>query len=111
MYTETEIRPFGGPRFDSGDAILDLSLGTRFQLDLTDRLGLGVGGDIDGFDMGGSKLTWSAVAMPAFDVTEKLRLIGGYRVLVYECDEGSGANQTELDLSTYGPNLGVTIFF
>ena len=88
------------------DPIVGLRLGNYF----TDRLFVMLRGDVGGFDIGGSttKFSWQAQAVLGFDVTDSLALFGGYRVLDIDTDL---SNETEADLTLYGPIVGLGFVF
>jgi hypothetical protein len=89
---------------------LDLTVGARFAMDVTKRLGLLVGGDVGGFDLGGSAtdFTWNAEALGSYGFGNGGRLWAGYRVLDVDDDKG-GPTGTEVEFS--GPILGYEFRF
>ncbi len=89
---------------------LDLTVGARYAMDFTDRLGFLVGGDVGGFDLGGSAtdFTWNAEALGSLAFGKSGRLWAGYRVLDVDDDKG-GATGTEIEFS--GPILGYEFRF
>ncbi len=89
---------------------LDLTLGARYAMDVTDRLGFLVGGDVGGFDLGGSAtdFTWNAEALGSFAFGKSGRLWAGYRVLDVDDDKG-GPTGTEIEFA--GPILGYEFRF
>jgi opacity protein-like surface antigen len=85
-------------------------LGGRIRLKLLDNLGFVVRGDVGGFGIG-SDLTWSLSGALHYDVSPRVSLAAGYRVLDIDYESGSGANKVKYDVRMHGPGLGVTIHF
>jgi hypothetical protein len=89
---------------------LDLTLGARYAMDFTDRFGFLVGGDLGGFDLGGSStdFTWNAQALGSLRCGDTGRLWAGYRVLDVDDDKG-GLDGVEVQFS--GPVIGYEFRF
>lgn len=93
---------------DSSD-FFDLTVGARYAMDVTDRFGLLVGGDIGGFGIGSSsELSWSVQAMASWSFHSAGVVWAGYRVLDIDQDDGG---QTGYDLQLSGPVLGYEFRF
>jgi hypothetical protein len=83
---------------------VDLTVGGRYAMDLTDRLGFLVMGDVGGFDIGSSSdFAWNLEGLGSFEIGESGRVWAGYRLLDYDRDDG-GASGIELQFS--GPVVG-----
>jgi len=99
----------------AADATLTSPLvGTRLSWDMADRWNLGLGGNIGGFGVSDTSLTWQA------DLTVAYRfLMGsvpgavslGFRVKGLNIETGSNANNLKVDEIFYGPTLGFSLFF
>ena len=63
-------------------------------------------GDFGGFGVG-SERTWQAYALAGYTFDSGMRLFGGYRVLYFDYEEGSGSDYLSLDLTYSGPVLGL----
>jgi hypothetical protein len=115
----------GGGRFvhlDSGLTIEDFVdvdrsqdwlepfLGGRLKLDIIDRLSVAVRGDIGGFGIG-SHFTWSVATILAYQVSERISLGAGYRILDINYSEGTGSNKFQFDVQMRGPMLGFAVHF
>ncbi len=62
--------------------------------------------DIGGFGVGSaSEFAFNAIALFSYELTERWRLAGGYRVMTL--DYGSGSDAFQSDLTFYGPIFGV----
>ena len=99
----------------AADATLTSPLvGTRLSWDMADRWNLGLGGNIGGFGVSDTNLTWQV------DLTVAYRfLMGsvpgavslGFRVKGLNIETGSNANNLKVDEILYGPTLGFSLFF
>jgi hypothetical protein len=87
---------------------VDPVLGTRLRLDLTDRFGLTLRGDIGGFGVGSaSELSWQAWGGLGFRLSERWTLWGGYRALGVDRERGDIRAEPVLR----GPVLGTSLHF
>jgi hypothetical protein len=83
---------------------VDLTVGARYRMELSERFGFLIGGDVGGFDFGSSsEFAWNAQALGSFDVGKSGRVWAGYRILDFDRDDG-GSNGIEIQFS--GPILG-----
>ncbi len=91
---------------------VDLIIGGRVHLELSDKLGLLVRGDVGGFDIGSSsELVWNVLGMITYKLNDKVTLLGGYRVLDYDYVRGSGSSKFEFDVQFRGPLIAMVILF
>ncbi|MGB7157550.1 MAG: hypothetical protein WBD40_05760 [Tepidisphaeraceae bacterium] len=67
--------------------------------------------DVGGFDLGGSKLVWNAVAAGSFHFGKSIDLNLGWRWLDYDFEDGSGANEFAIDALLNGPFVAMTFRF
>lgn len=106
---DQEVRIGGLSRKSDSDWI-DPFIGARFLMEINDWLTFRIRGDIGGFAISSSasELTWNVFAGPVIKISDKVRIIAGYRVLDLEKEKGS---DTEADLTFSGPQLGVHIRF
>jgi opacity protein-like surface antigen len=89
---------------------IDPFLGARLKLDIIDRLSVSVRGDIGGFGAG-SHVTWNMVAILAYQVSQRVTLGAGYRILDINFSEGNGSEKFAFDVQMRGPMLGFAIHF
>jgi len=89
---------------------IDPFLGARLKLDIIDRLSVSVRGDIGGFGAG-SHFTWNMVAILAYQVSQRITLGAGYRILDINFSEGTGSEKFAFDVQMRGPMLGFAIHF
>jgi hypothetical protein len=85
---------------------VDPVVGARLRLDLTERLSLGVLGDVGGFGWGtASDSTWNAGATLNWRASEHWILHAGYKALEIEREHGS--RPLEAEILFQGPVIGV----
>lgn len=95
-------------RAQSSDRV-DLTIGGRYGMDLSDRFGFLVGGDIGGFELGSSSdFAWNAQALGSYRVGESGRVWAGYRILDVDNDTGGSSGQ---DVQFSGPVIGYEFRF
>jgi hypothetical protein len=105
----------GGPRGRRIDIERDMEwiepfVGGRILLTLSQRITIGVRGDVGGFGIG-SDFTWNLVGSVQYHVSRHIALGGGYRALDIDSTQGSRANRSGLDVLIHGPLLGVVFRF
>lgn len=66
--------------------------------------------DIGGFGVG-SDLTWSALAVADWSISQNFGLVFGYRALDTDYSKGSGSDRFEFDMLVSGPLLGLRYNF
>lgn len=89
---------------------IDPFLGARLNVDIIDRVSVAVRGDIGGFGVG-SHFAWNMAAILAYQVSERITLGAGYRILDINYSEGTGSNKFQYDVRMRGPMLGFAIHF
>jgi hypothetical protein len=105
-----EAVAFGGLKedFEEIDEWVDLAVGARVGLDLTDRWAVMAMGDVGGFGIGSaSTFTWHAVGTVNYSLTDRWTLVMGYRALNFDREQGD----EEMDLTMHGPIIGATYRF
>jgi len=85
---------------------IDPLVGLRYAVPLGDRWLLIAKGDVGGFGAG-SDFSWHATALAAWQVSELVHLLIGYRHIDVDYDDGSGRDRFVWDLTEAGPTLGV----
>jgi hypothetical protein len=89
---------------DRSNDFVDLTVGGRYAMDLSERIGFLIGGDVGGFDFGSSsEFAWNAEALASFRLGQSGRLWAGYRILDFDRDDG-GSNGIDVQFS--GPIVG-----
>jgi hypothetical protein len=89
---------------------LDPLVGGRLHWQASEKLILGVRGDVGGFGIG-SELTWSVLGLLQYEVAPNVSLFAGYRALDIDYADGSGDDRFEFDALMQGPVLGAIIWF
>ncbi|MGH6690169.1 MAG: hypothetical protein ACRERE_40565 [Candidatus Entotheonellia bacterium] len=89
---------------------LDPFVGGRLTVNIIDRLSVAVRGDIGGFGVG-SHVTWNMAAILAYQVSQRMSIGAGYRILDINYSEGTGAHAFRYDVQMRGPVLGLDIRF
>lgn len=84
----------------------DPIIGARIETNISDRLALAGLVDVGGFGVG-SDLQWEAIAEASWAMTDSVSLVGGYRYLDLDFDDGG----LVLDIAMSGPFLAVTFRF
>jgi opacity protein-like surface antigen len=113
---EVEIKqsdPIGfDPMIDRRDDWVDLFIGGRIILDVTDTVALWFRGDVGGFSIGSSAdLTWTLTGMFELKLSDTWFLVAGYRYVKLDWDKGSRPRRIEYDYDLHGPIIGASIRF
>lgn len=104
LYLKNEIDFSMAADRDRSNDFVDLTVGGRYGMDVTERIGLLVGGDIGGFELGSSsEFAWNAQALGSYRIGESGRLWAGYRILDFDRDEGGSSG---FDVQFSGPIVG-----
>ncbi len=88
----------------------DPFVGTDVNLPLTESLSLHARADVGGFGVG-SDLTWQAFPYASWRFAPWGSLQAGYRWLYADYEDGSGTSKFGYDVTTQGPQLGITGHF
>jgi hypothetical protein len=98
---------------ENGKNWWDPIVGGRIKYDLTDRLFVFSRSDIGGFGAG-SDFTWSGLGMLGYRFElfgAPAMVLGGYRALYTDYEEGSGLNKFAWDIWIHGPIIGLNVRF
>ncbi len=91
---------------------VELMIGGRASLQLSEKLMFAVRADASGFGIGSaSNLTWNLYAGGSWRFTPAFDLKLGYRLIDLDYDNGSGVNEFGLDLRMHGPYIAATFRF
>ena len=88
----------------------DPFLGARLQVPDTDRLRLGVRGDVGGFGIG-STFAWQIYPVIGYRIARWFELAAAYRWLSMDYETGTGAELFAYDVTTSGPEIGLVFHF
>ena len=108
-YLRVELEIRGGRQFDQNQSWVDPIVGTRFGLDLTDRLMLAGAGDVGGV-VTGSDFAWNVQGYLAYQTKlfgRETILSVGYRALHTDYDH----DNFKWDVTQHGPIIGTAIRF
>jgi hypothetical protein len=95
--------PFAGADGDRSKDWFDPYVGTRVRWDLNRRFNLSAAGTVGGFGVG-SDFAWSLKALAEYRINRRFSVIGGYRVIDYDYDDGF-----VYDVTMHGPILGLSV--
>lgn len=107
-HLELEIDTSASGAFSGNQTWADAFAGVRGRVELSDRVALFARADVG---VGGSDLTWNALAGVQFGVTDGIALIAGYRALDIDYSDGHGADRFRYDVTLHGPFLAATLSF
>lgn len=97
----------GQPSASQSKSWIDPFVGGRLWFPLSDSFLLIFRGDIGGFSVG-SELAWQLAGYFAWDVSNSVSLLAGYRALDVDYVDGQGTSRFEYDMLTHGPAAGLT---
>ncbi len=89
---------------------VDPIVGLRGTLEISRQWTFVAQGDIGGFGAA-SEFTWSFAPVFVYHLSNAGSIVAGYRVLGVDNTSGSGASQSTLDVTYYGPVLGYSFGF
>lgn len=98
---------------DSDKDLIDPFVGLRFETSVAKKLRFKIRGDIGGFDISDdtSDLSWQAVGLFEYDISERIILGAGYRALDIRYETGSRDDKNGIDATIHGPILGIGFRF
>jgi hypothetical protein len=97
--------------YSSTKSFTDPIVGARYGIDLTRSLFFQARGDIGGFNVTDTKLTWNTVAVVGWRATDNVALAAGYRALGYEREDKDSSLDRNTKLTLYGPVAGIDFRF
>jgi opacity protein-like surface antigen len=99
-----------GTTLDGSEDYVEPFVGGRLIWDLSPKMSTGVRADVGGFGIGtASDLTWNVMAWVDYQITKRIAIRGGYRVLDIDYSRGSGLNKYGMDAQVDGPLVGLLI--
>lgn len=101
--SDVNVGPFGT---DITKDWLDPMIGARLRVKLSERWNTSLRGDLAGFGVG-SDLTTNAVAVLSYNISDRYEVGFGYRYMKVELDK----KRLDMDITTYGPVIGMAINF
>lgn len=107
-YYDIETKLEGLPQTREGSkGLVDPIIGVRWSWPINDKWLLSARGDIGGFGIG-SDLSYQAVAVAEWFPWQHVGFLAGLRALGLDFEKGSGDNLLELDMTFWGPVIGVS---
>jgi hypothetical protein len=97
-----------GQKFSLTEDWYDPIVGVRYFYDFGNKWMFSARGDIGGFGVG-CDFTWNVAALVHFQPWKNVAIVGGYRVLDQDYEDGTGANRFAYDMRLAGPLLGLNI--
>lgn len=112
LSVEVQARgPSGDLRSARGsESWVDPIVGAHYTISFDDRWSLILRGDIGGFGVG-SDFAWQAMATVRWQATERLGVLGAYRIVDLDYEDGSGTGRFKYDMAISGPVLGIAFTF
>lgn len=89
---------------------VDPIVGAIGEFQISDNWSAALRGDMGGFGWG-SDFAWQAMGTVRWQATPSLHVVGGYRYIHMDYDNGSGLNYFRYDMAISGPVLGVAFTF
>ena len=113
METEISGPLIGEQDDDSTSDVIDPLIGFRANQHITEKLSWSFRGDLGGFGISEdtSDFSWQAMGLLGYDLSKKFTLLGGYRALALDQEEGSGNGEHGIDVVMHGPIIGLEIRF
>lgn len=113
LYTSVSVKT-AREQVSVSAALTSPLVGARISVDLADRWNLALGGNVGGFGVSDTSLTWQAnlTVFYRFLISKVPAAVSlGFRVEGLNFDTGSGQDQFKLHEILYGPLLGFSMFF
>ena len=98
------------PKLEESQDWVDPIVGARYNYSITEKWTALLRGDIGGFGAG-SDFTWNLAGLIHYQPLKHVGLVGGYRVLDVDYEDGSGINKFKYDVRMNGPILGLNIIW
>jgi hypothetical protein len=102
--------PLGTRSADMDENWVDPVIGAHYTIPFADEWSFTVRGDIGGFGVG-SDFAWQGVGTLRWQVSERIGVLGAYRYIDMDYDNGEGSGYFEYDMSLSGPAIGVVFTF
>ena len=89
---------------------VDPVVGVTAKFPLAERWSLGLRGDVGGFGVG-ADLAVQAMVSVHWQASDRVEVVGGWRYLDVDYEDGRDASLFRYDVATSGPGIGVTFRF
>jgi opacity protein-like surface antigen len=113
--SDVTVTTAGGPAAGTrtagaGDSWIDPLVGVATELPIGKRWSVGFLGDIGGFGIG-SDFAWQLMGSVRFQASERISVVGAYRYIDMDYENGSGTELFGYDMALSGPAIGVSFDF
>ena len=105
---EPDVNVTPGPNGSLTEDWIDPIIGVRYFYDFGNKWMFSARGDIGGFGAG-CDFTWNVSALVHFQPWKNVAIVGGYRALGQDYEDGSGAGRFKYDMRLAGPIVGFNI--
>ena len=102
--------PLTDRRASGGESWVDPVIGGIFEHKFSEAWSTSLRGDIGGFGIG-SDLAWQAIASLRWQASPRIGVVGAYRYIYMDYDDGTGNQRFLYDMSISGHALGVVFTF
>lgn len=102
--------PLGVRKASGSESWVDPLVGAVYKHGFNDTWSLALRGDVGGFGIG-SDLAWQALVTVRWQVTPTVGVLGAYRYIDMDYEDGKGNQRFLYDMAISGPALGVVFSF
>jgi hypothetical protein len=102
--------PLGANKVSGSKSWVDPVVGAIYSHKFNDTWSMNLRGDIGGFGIG-SDFAWQGLASVRWQATPTVGVIGAYRYIDMDYEDGNGNNRFLYDMAISGPALGVVFSF
>lgn len=102
--------PLGTQSGGGDEDWIDPVIGAHYTMLFADKWSFTMRGDIGGFGIG-SDFAWQGVGTLRWQASERVGLLGAYRYIDMDYDNGESTRYFEYDMAMSGPALGVVFTF
>jgi hypothetical protein len=102
--------PLTDRRASGSESWVDPVIGGIFEHRFSEQWSTSLRGDIGGFGVG-SDFAWQGIAALRWQVSPGIGVVGAYRYIDMDYDDGSGNQRFLYDMAIHGPALGVVFTF
>jgi hypothetical protein len=99
-----------GTVFDKDIVFFDPFLGARFTIPNTGKWDIMLRGDVGGFGVG-SQFTWQVRPTVSYRLSKLVSVGAAYWIFGVDYDQGTGLDYFKWDVTTFGPEIGISFTF
>lgn len=109
MGASATLQPVGTV-FDKDIVFFDPFLGARFTVPNTGKWDIMLRGDVGGFGVG-SQFTWQVRPTVSYRLSKLVSVGAAYWIFGVDYDQGAGLDYFKWDVTTFGPEIGISFTF